>query len=80
MTTLESIRINPVMDVAERAGRGRAFYEIFRGTSASDEWLLDFNRLDGNGVRRMVTDARGADGCIADTFSGVHHDDERKAA
>ncbi len=80
MTTLESIRLDPIMNVAERAGRGRAFYEIFSGTAASDQWLLDFERPDGNGVQRTAADSRAVEARITDTSSGAHHDNERKAA
>ncbi len=37
-------------DVAERAERGRVFYEMFPGTPVSDRWLHEFER-DNAGER-----------------------------
>lgn len=73
MTLLDSIRMDPIMDVAERAGRGRAFYEIFPGTPASDGWLLDHDRTGR-------PDDPAGDAGVVPAFSGADHDDERKAA
>lgn len=35
-----------LVDVADRAERGRAFYFMFPGSDASDRWLRDFEQVD----------------------------------
>ncbi len=35
-----------LVDVAERAERGRAFYFMFPGSNVSDSWLEDFEHVD----------------------------------
>ncbi len=36
-------------DVAERAERGRVFYEMFPGTRLSDRWLQEFEHDNESG-------------------------------
>lgn len=36
-------------DLAERAERGRVFYEMFPGTAVSDRWVDEFEHVDLSG-------------------------------
>lgn len=80
MTLLESIRLDPIMDVAERAGRGRVFYEIFPGAPLSDAWLLDLERPDRDAFSGPEPNGARLMHAWPDTFSGERYDHERQAA
>lgn len=45
-------------NIAEKAERGRVFYEIFPGTAISDRWLNEFEHADPNGGSERVSDTR----------------------
>ena len=57
----ESEETGNMDDVAERAERGRVFYQDFPGTAVSDRWLRDFEHpspddpaaVEGNGPGRI---------------------------
>lgn len=58
-----------LVDVAERAERGRAFYFMFPGSRVSDRWLQDFEHVD--------TPAHGGDHSRANGARPTRSEDQR---